>query len=168
MTEGRRIAICGSYDELIKALRKRADELKITRETIDAVSGIQAGYAGKLLAPVPIRMLGRVSLGPVLQCLGLTLIVAEDTTALDRIRTRLTKRRRAPRMLATSNAGRKKHRKRWRFPKGSDHARLMRARQIAQQEPAQRSAIARIAARARWQRARMVPRAATRCDNARR
>ena len=64
----REIAVVQSYDELIRALRKRADELKITRETIDAVTGLQGGYSAKLLASVPIRMLGRVSLGPILQC----------------------------------------------------------------------------------------------------
>lgn len=84
MTEPRRIALVTSYDELIAALRARADELKITRETLDAVSGLQSGYSGKLLAPVPIRQFGRTSLGPMLQAMGLAIVLIEDVESLRR------------------------------------------------------------------------------------
>jgi hypothetical protein len=97
VTDPRRIAIVRSYDELHAVLRSRADELAVTRETIDAVAGLPSGYAGKVLAPTPIRALGRISMGLVLGALGLVLIVAEDTDTLARLQSRLTKRRRPPR-----------------------------------------------------------------------
>lgn len=84
MTDGRRIATVTSYDELIAAFRARADELKVTRETLDSVTGLQTGYSGKLLAPVPMKSLGRVSLGPMLQAMGLAIVLVEDPEALRR------------------------------------------------------------------------------------
>lgn len=150
MTDRREIAFVRTYDDFLRALRARADELKVTRETIDDLSGIQSGYASKLLSIPPIRVMGRVSFGAVLQCLGLAIVIIEDQAALDRISKRLVKRERAIVHSGRDDAGRKKRRRRHRFPKGPDHARLMRARQLANQEPAQRSAIARKAANCRW------------------
>lgn len=100
MTEPRQIAVVRSYDELIAALRARASELAISRETIDAVSGLQSGYSGKLLAAVPIKGLGKTSLGPMLGALGLSLVVVEDLEMLARVRARLTESKSANAMLA--------------------------------------------------------------------
>src|SRR5262245_40913385 len=125
------------YNTLIALLRKRQADLGVAMETVDAVAGLPLRYTAKLLAPVPVRQLGRVSFGPLLQCLGMTLLAVEDLAALKRIESRLSKRRRSP-----QDAGRNmlaaKVRKRHRFPRGSDHARLMRARQILQQSPGER------------------------------
>jgi hypothetical protein len=93
MSEPRQIAIVRSYAELHAALQARAVELGATHEAIDNVSGLQAGYASKLLSPVPIRSLGRVSLGPMLETLGLVLLVVEDLAAMQRHAARLGKGR---------------------------------------------------------------------------
>jgi hypothetical protein len=66
----RQLATVRDYAQLHTALRLRADELKTTREAIDDLAGLQNGYAAKLLAPVPIKSLGRESLGPMLAVLG--------------------------------------------------------------------------------------------------
>src|SRR6185369_1188563 len=94
---GRRLAVVRDYARLIGALRARVRELDITLETIDSVVGFHSNYAGKLLAPVPVRTLSRLSLGALLQSLGLALIVVEDPAALKRVESRLTKRRRPTR-----------------------------------------------------------------------
>ena len=91
----RRIAVVSTYDELIAAFRARADELKVTRETLDSVSGLQAGYSGKLLAPVPMKSLGRVSLGPMLQAMGLAIVLVEDPEAMRRFAGQHSERRAA-------------------------------------------------------------------------
>jgi len=44
------LAIVHDYDDLVAAIRARRDELQVTHMTIDDVSGIQPGYASKLLA----------------------------------------------------------------------------------------------------------------------
>lgn len=146
------LATARTYDELILGLRKRADDLKISRETIDAIGGLQSGYAGKLLAPVPIRTLSRVSLGAMLGSLGLKIVLVEDVETLQKIEKRLTKRRR--RVDTGHNIPATKRRKRHTFPKGEEHARLMRMRQIASQTPEERSRSARRAVNARWRKHR--------------
>jgi hypothetical protein len=49
-----------SWSDLHDALRRRAESLDVSRATLDEVSGLCGGYSAKLLAPVPIRRLGRV------------------------------------------------------------------------------------------------------------
>jgi hypothetical protein len=90
----RQLATISDYDGLIRALRARVDELDISRETIDLVSGLQSGYAAKLLAQ--IKGVGRISLGPLLGTLGCVLVLVEDEAALDLVRSRLVKRCAAP------------------------------------------------------------------------
>src|SRR5262249_13470142 len=63
-------------------------------ESLDLVSGLTGGYSAKLLSPVPIKTLGRVSLGLILQTLGLRLIAVEDMEALSRVKSRFAVRER--------------------------------------------------------------------------
>jgi hypothetical protein len=89
----RRIAVVSDYAELVSCLRARAEALNISNETLDGVTGLTSGYAGKLLSRRFRRTLGRVSLGVLLAALGLRLVVEEDPAALDRVRDRLTQRK---------------------------------------------------------------------------
>lgn len=145
----RQIAIVKDYDELMAALRGRVDELKITRLQLDeALSTLPDGYASKLLAPVPIRALGRVSLGPMLQTLGLAIVIVEDLSSVRRI---ASQRTRAIRARETMPAKKRKTKRGFR---GSEMGRLLRARQILLHDPNKRRRIARRAARIRWKRER--------------
>jgi hypothetical protein len=156
MTEARQIARVRDYMGLIAALRARADELELTRDGLDeAMQTLPDRYASKLLASPPIRNFGRISLGPMLDALGLEIVLVENLKAVERISKQIAKRRQKSldaghRMLATTK------RRRWKFPKGADHASLMRARQILTQPAEKRSAIARRAARIRWRRHRQA------------
>src|SRR5262245_6014051 len=134
MTEHRQLAIVRSYDELIIALRAHCTELGSAGETYDDVAGLPLRYTSKLLAPVPIKTLGRISLGPLLGVLGLALVVVEDAEALARIRDRLTPRQNSHAFFPTRQ--RRKHRP---FTGDSEWGRLMRARRtvlIAENTPA--------------------------------
>lgn len=83
---GRPLAICRAYDELIDALRARAEELRVSRESLDEImKTLPDGYASKLLAPVLVKFLGRISLGPMIQALGLAIVLVEDEAAIARI-----------------------------------------------------------------------------------
>jgi len=143
-----------NYDTLIELLRKRQSDLGIAMETVDAVAGLPLRYTSKLLAKVPVRQLGRVSFGPLLKCLGMTLIAVEDLSALKRIESRLTKRQRAPSDAGSPMLAQKRRKRRGfsAFRRSHEFAKLMRARQILQQSPSERSAIAHKAALARWNR----------------
>lgn len=86
--------VATDYETMIELVRYRLEELETTHESVDAVSGLHGGYTGKLMAPIPIKSMGKVSMGPVLQTLGLALIVVRDDEAFARIKDRLAKRER--------------------------------------------------------------------------
>ena len=154
MTDERRIAICTSYDELIAALRARADELKVTREGLDAVSGLQAGYSAKLLAPVPMRSLGKVSLGPMLQALGLAVVLVEDPEAIRRFADQHAERQRPTPTVGTHEVITIQITRR----KLKRMARRGGKKRAAAMTPKQRSRSARKAARALWRKRRAIRR----------
>ena len=81
-----------SYDDLHATLRARADALEISRQAIDELAGLPAGYAGKLLGGGQVKKFGGLSLELMLQTLGLRLVVVEDPEALGRLQGRYEKR----------------------------------------------------------------------------
>jgi hypothetical protein len=151
MPDERRLAQVTDYDGMIAALRARMYELGVTNETVDAITGLQSGYVGKLLAPTRIKNLGPTSFGLMLQSLGLKLIVVEDAENSEKMRPRWVKREKAAPMPAMPSMPRPQ----WLF--SSRSARRVRSAQLEKQSPAERSRIARQAARARWQRRRKAP-----------
>ena len=84
------------YADLHELLRARAEELNITRETIDGAVPLQAGYAGKLLAPKPMKCLGAQTLIPTLRTLGLMLVVVEDPAEIEQVAKLQRRERSAP------------------------------------------------------------------------
>jgi hypothetical protein len=87
------IAAVADYGALLRVVRDRVAELGITHETLDAVSGLQSGYASKLLCNPPMRRMGPIALFLVVQSLGMSLVLAEDPVGLRSLQHRLTPRR---------------------------------------------------------------------------
>jgi hypothetical protein len=83
-----------TLDDLIEALRQRRDELDISHETIDAVSGLQSGYTSKVMARM--KGLGAVSLPALLGALAVGLVLVEDPLQRSLIEPRWERRKRAP------------------------------------------------------------------------
>lgn len=154
VNEGRRIAVVKSYDELLAALRARALELGATRKQIAEVAGLPDGYAATLLAPQPIRALGRTSLGPMLGALGLMLVVVEDEEAWARVKSRVGGGKKSFMLNGVQNSP-------VIFKLSRRHMRKLGLRSGAarmKKLPAwKRRAVARKAARARWAKARAAP-----------
>lgn len=134
------------------AARARAEQLKVSRATLDEISGMQEGYSAKLLAPTPLKHFGPVSFVPMLRALGLKLIVVDDPQAFEEGATRLTPKtpgcdrhpasdvahvNQAPQLIRIINA-----------EMGRRRAAQMNSRRTA----AERSEGARRAANARWKR----------------
>jgi hypothetical protein len=150
------------YEGLHALFRLRADQLGVPRSDpkggmgLDALSGLADGYVAKLLSPVPMKTIGRLSLGPLMSALAVKLIMVEDLEMLARIERKIGKQiaRRAVKgkhagggMLASN----KPKRRRFRPLKGNNGwGQMMRARQLLTQSGPQRSRIARQAAKARW------------------
>jgi hypothetical protein len=150
----RHLGTARSYDDLHRILRDRAEELDVSRQEIDSASGLQDGYTSKILSPRPTKKLGAISMGLMLETLGLALIVVEDPVAIERTTRKLAKREvRAPIRAAKTGRG---------------HARLVSLRHMrkiaklggiarqAAMTPKQRSAQARKAVRKRWAGPRLV------------
>jgi hypothetical protein len=83
-----------SMSELLAAHRARRDELGLTHETIDELAGWAGGYAGKVLAPEPIKNLGWQSLGLLHGVFGTMLIMVEDPEQIRRVESRWIRRER--------------------------------------------------------------------------
>lgn len=141
------VAECRTYGELIAALKARSHELKATHEIIDEATGLPGGYTSKLFAPVPIKHVGHVSLGPLLTVLGVKIIVAVDEQAVARIGLGSIRRKYARERMRA-----KRRRVKSAFLGNSEWGKLMQARWFLALRPEQRSASARKAAVARWRK----------------
>lgn len=156
MTEPRQLAVVREYLELIDALRARAMDLNVSRQEIDALSGLQPGYTSKLLGPVPIKKLGLGSLGPMLQALGLALAVVEDGDTSARYTARMPNRKH--RMPAFGEHDLITYRKTRRaLRKAARLGAKMRNEKLSGKK---RSKLAKRAARVRWARKRKAERRA--------
>ena len=137
-----------TYKHLVDALRRRSAALGMSREALDAAAPLQPGYAGKLLAPIPVRALGHLTLGPVLMALGVKILLVEDTETIKRITQRANLAGHTDDAIPTMEKKKKR-----RYPKlGPEWGRLMRARALAKQSPMKRRALAIAAIKARWRR----------------
>jgi hypothetical protein len=82
-----------SMDELVARMRQRKDELNLPAEVIDDLAGLPTRYTAKVLAKM--KSPGYISLGPMLETLGLAIRVVEDQAALERMRPRYIYRKRS-------------------------------------------------------------------------
>ena len=74
-----------NYDDLHKALRRRADDVNISRLTLDHLAGLSDGHSGKILGAAKVKRLGPISFGSVLEALGLKLLLVEDAEQASRM-----------------------------------------------------------------------------------
>jgi hypothetical protein len=156
---GEPLAIIHSYSDFYQALRTRADQLAIPRETLDIATGLPSS---KPLSQRTSKHIGVSSWPLILGALAVELWLVEDAEALKKIRPLLVKRELAPLKLAVSREN-GRHAKKHnliskRFLRKIAHlGGKARARKLS---PARRSAIARKAGRiggkARWQKPRGV------------
>jgi hypothetical protein len=116
--------IVNDYQGLIEVCRQRAEELAISRSGIDDLGFLPNGFAGKALGRGQAKKMGPLTLGPMLQVLGLKLLIIEDEAATQRtlaLRTpvqanqqrfgnvsRLTPKLPPPPSLTVVNGGRKR------------------------------------------------------------
>jgi hypothetical protein len=170
--EGQLATIRGVDDALAWA-RGRADQLELSRQTIDRLAGFTAGLASKYLSSPPVRGFTLDSFVSMAAALGAVLLVAEDPQAIDYIK-RKAERRAQFAVRADRSAGILGKRESRRILKylaalggKASRARLQgdpaRHKQISSMggrarrkalTRAQRVELARQAAQVRWERAR--------------
>ena len=77
------LGLARDYYELHELLRARVAELGIKLDSVDDAGMLPDGQASKLLALVPRKsVLGALTLGSILQALGLALVVVADPKAV--------------------------------------------------------------------------------------
>jgi hypothetical protein len=86
------LAVVNDYASLHRALRLRKDALDISCGLLDEIAGFTPGHASKLLAPKPMKKLGALTMGLMLQALGVALHMVEDPAALKRVKARFVPR----------------------------------------------------------------------------
>jgi hypothetical protein len=144
------------YDGLVAALRAWIDEIGTSYRAIDGVSGLADGYCSKLFSPLPLKSLNKLSLGCVLQALGLRLDLTVDVEQLAKVRHRLPPQ--DPRGAGPARCSRERATARMRPLKGqawrgnAGWSKVMNARKMLLTTPMQRSESARHAATIRWAR----------------
>jgi hypothetical protein len=95
MAEGDARRVIGeftSYDEMVAAVRARVAELNVAGEALDEYAGLPRGYLSKLVGARPVRRISHVSMGPVLNGLGLKGQFVEDPVATALLKKRLPPR----------------------------------------------------------------------------
>jgi hypothetical protein len=73
-------------------MRARAEQLELSREALDELSGLSNGHSSKVLCDPPMKRLGFDYVPLHLTALGLKLVVAEDQDALERYSGRRARR----------------------------------------------------------------------------
>lgn len=168
------LAVVADYPALHAALRARQAELGVGYGVLNDISGLS--YCDKLLAPMPIggpvarngrptpRGIGPLSLGPLLQALGLVLVVAEDPVQTERIKSLKMFKRRGENYVTASVSSIDEL---IRAREAANRARqLAQARAAIDMSPEQRQRRARKAARIRWEIERRARRIAKRIERA--
>jgi hypothetical protein len=82
-----------NHDALLEAIRKRIEELNISYETLEALAGIQSGYASKFLASPPPKRVTAFTWFLVLQALGMEMQLAENPQLAEKLRERRAKKK---------------------------------------------------------------------------
>lgn len=137
--------IIRDYAALVEWVRQCCIALEITREEVDLSAGLQSGYAGKLLAPIPIKRFGPGTLGPVMMAMGVEL-VGRWKSESNQIRPRVERSSDARAGVPTP----RRPKKRGVWKGNAEWGRILQARRTLMLTPAQRSEAARVAARERW------------------
>src|SRR5258706_12020068 len=99
----RQLAVIRTYEDVLRVIRARRDELDVPHEIIDDIAGLAAGHTSKLLCARPMKLLGPISWN-VLEALGVCLVAIENGAALERSRHNHKWRNRRQDQMLTAHA----------------------------------------------------------------
>jgi hypothetical protein len=78
------------YSALVEAVRDRTEQMEMSRMELDSVAGLTLGHSDKILRPRPEKKFGIMSLGVILDTLGLVMVLIEDPAKRDKTLARRT------------------------------------------------------------------------------
>jgi hypothetical protein len=88
-----------SQDDMRALVRARLDELCITHEVADELTGMASGYTSKLMCGM--KNFGWQSMPAYLDALGIGLVAVVDTLQTEKMRHRWTRRKRPQKLAGT-------------------------------------------------------------------
>lgn len=91
--EPRQIGLARTHDELVDLLAARKEDLGLSNAFIDTYWSYAAGMTDKYLGPTRVKTLGRQSLDDFLMILGLSIVLIEDPDKLRRMESQYEKRK---------------------------------------------------------------------------
>jgi hypothetical protein len=162
-------ASIGSLQDIHNVLRERFEALEFSRATIDAAAGLAHGHAAKLFAEPPIKRFGDLTFFTTIEAAGLRLVLVEDPAAMERVkehpkRVRSQIRQRVSQRMLESvksllfaemgRAGGKVRAATMSATLASKIGRKAGRARMRRLTKEQRSALAGLAAKARWARSR--------------
>jgi hypothetical protein len=80
-------------DALLDAVRKRIDELELSYETVEAISGLQAGYLAKIIGNPPAKRVQLFTAFLLTEALGLEVRLYQRPDIVEKFKDRYVKRR---------------------------------------------------------------------------
>lgn len=80
------------YDQLINALKARADEIGLSYNLIDELTGLPNGYTGKLFGPSRVKMVGMDSLWLIVEVLAIEVTFAPSLALAQKMAARWERR----------------------------------------------------------------------------
>jgi hypothetical protein len=86
-------AVIGDDAALLGAIRQRIDELGITHQTLEAISGVTDGYVSKVLGNPPQKRIQLYTVLLLIEALGLEIRLFERPDLVERYRHRYVKRK---------------------------------------------------------------------------
>jgi hypothetical protein len=102
------------WTQLHEGLRARAEQMAMSREALDVLTGVPDGYSAKLLGPRPIRHIGIKTAAPILRAIGLKILLVEDVEAMHALQHRRAPRAERAVRLSNRNAHRAAERRKRR------------------------------------------------------
>ena len=82
---------CAEYAAMQEFFRRRAEELGLSRQTIDRLANFTPGLASKILAPTPIKRIGHEHIGPLCAALAVSWVPVVDEQSLAEIERRISR-----------------------------------------------------------------------------
>lgn len=143
-------AIVSHHNELLKQIRRRITELAITNETLEAIAGLQSGYASKVLADPPKSRMHPFVMFLIIEALGLKVHLVQDTELYEKLKGQFQERKKRRAIQGVARIT-EISRDEWRI-RGINGGRA-RWRGLSAE---QKAAHARLMNAARWQRARQA------------
>jgi hypothetical protein len=134
---------------MLEGIRARINELQVNGEAFDEFAGLPKGYLNKIAGSRPIRRVGMLSMGPLLQALGIKCVFLEDPEATQRLKKRLKPRNSN---LVRSAVTEVRLTRRFMQKIG----RMGAAVRFSKMTPEERSKLARRLNKARWRKPRVI------------